>query len=167
MRVQGEKDLWAIALIITVTAVLIIAMSLHWIRFAFFIGPFRITHWFTWIGTIYIAFTVPIIAFFKKRFPKKYQMLYRTHMFGNLLSFLLISLHFASQISRPAEAYPDLGTGLVLYIAVLLLVSTGILQRLRLLSKVKPQTLKLLHIGSAVTFYLTISVHILHGIGIL
>ncbi len=165
MRISREKDLWAIASIIPATAVLMIAEILRWIRFGFLVGPFRFTHWFTLIGTIYIAFAVPTIAFSKKRFPKRHRSLYKVHIFGNLLAFLLISLHFAGQISRPAESYPEFGTGLVLYLAMVLLVGTGILQRTNLLSSIKPQTYRFLHTGSAVVFYLTIVVHMLHGLG--
>jgi hypothetical protein len=167
MGISREKDFWAIATIIIVTAVLMIALSLHWFHFGFLVGPFHLNHWFTLIGTIYIAVAVPTIAFLKRRFPMKYQTLYRIHILGNPLAFLLISLHFASQISRPAESYSPLGTGLVMYSAMVLLVCTGILQRFHLLSRVKPQTLRFLHIGSALTFYLTIVVHVLHGLGIL
>jgi hypothetical protein len=88
-------------------------------------------------------------------------------MFGNLLAFALISVHFASQISRPAAHYPNLGTGLALYVALILLVGTGISQRFHLTQKIKPQTYRFLHTGAAVTFYLIIVIHILHGLGIL
>jgi hypothetical protein len=166
MRIPREKDFWAIATVIIVTAVLMIAEILHWIRLGFLVGPYRLSHWFTWTGTVYIAFAVPAIAFLKKRFPEKYQTLYRLHILGNSLAFLLISLHFAGQISRPAESYPPLGTGLVLYVAMVLLVSTGILQRFHLVPNGKLQKLRFLHIGSAFAFYLTIVVHVLHGLGI-
>ena len=154
-------------LIIIVTAVLMVAVGLHWIRFGFLIGPFRLSHWFSWVGTLYIVFAVPTIAILKRRFLKNYQPLLRVHMFGNLLAFLLVSLHFAGQISRPAESYPPLGTGLVLYIAMVLLVATGVLLRFHLLPKVNPLTLRFLHVSSAVAFYLTILVHILRGLGII
>lgn len=167
MEIPREKELWATASIIVATAILMSATTLHWVRFGLLVGPLRLSHWFSLIGTIYIAFAVPTIIILKKRFPKKYQTLSRVHIFGNLIAFLLISIHFAGQISRPAESYPPLGTGLVLYTAMVLLVSTGILQRFNLMSIVKPKTLRLLHISSAFVFYLTIVVHILHGIGII
>ena len=88
-------------------------------------------------------------------------------MFGNLLAFMLISLHFASQISRPASSYPELGTGIVLYIAMVLLVGTGFLQRFQLIPSIKPQSYRFIHVGSAVAFYLIIIVHILHGLAII
>lgn len=165
MGITKEKEFWACALMLIITVILTVAVVLRWISFGFLVGPFRLSHWFGWIGTVYIAFAVPIIALLKRHFPKKYQILYRVHIFGNLMAFLLISLHFAGQVSRPAESYPNLGTGLVLYTAMVLLVGTGILQRFHLIPRVKPQTYRFLHTSSALAFYLTIIVHILHGLG--
>jgi len=141
--------------------------NLRLIHFGFFVGPFRLNHWFVWIGTVYVALAVPVIAVLKRKRPNTYKTLIRVHVFGNLLAFLLISIHFAGQIGRPAAFYPDLGTGLVLYIAMIILVGTGVLQRFHLVPSIKPQTYRFLHISSAVTFYLVIGVHILHGLGIL
>jgi hypothetical protein len=167
MSTAKQKDFWASTLIIAITVFLMIVIILHWLSIGFLVGPFRLNHWFVWIGTIYIAFAVPVIAILKRRNPNRIGTVYRLHVFGNLLAFSLISLHFASQISRPADRYPDLGTGLVLYIAMILLVGTGFLLRFRLLPKIKPQTYRFVHTGSAVAFYLIIIVHILQGLGIL
>jgi len=114
MGITKEKDFWAATLILIITVFLMIAEILRWIRIGFLVGPFRLNHWFVWIGTVYIAFAVPTIALLKRHFPERHQIFFRVHMFGNLLASLLISLHFAGQISRPAEFYPNLGTGLVL-----------------------------------------------------
>ncbi len=165
--VTKERDFWAATVILVLTILLIIAVLLYWLNIGFFVGPFRLNHWFVWLGTLYVAFAVPVIAILKRRYPNKIGTLFRFHMFGNLFAFLLISLHFASQISRPVERYPDLGTGLVLYIAMILLVSTGLCQRFRLIPKIKPQTYRFVHTGSALAFYLIIVVHVLHGLGIL
>ena len=35
---------------------------------------------------------------------------------------MLISIHYAQQVGRPAAFYPDLGTGLALYIVMVTLV---------------------------------------------
>ena len=129
MGTTKEKDFWAAAAILIATIAVMLVVILHWVSIGFFVGPIRLSHWFVWIGTIYVAFAVPIIAVLKKRHPQRYKTLFRTHVFGNLLAFMLISLHFASQISRPANAYPELGTGVVLYIAMTVLVGTGFLQR--------------------------------------
>jgi hypothetical protein len=167
MGTAKEKDFWAATAILIATIAVMLVVILHWVSIGFIVGPFRLSHWFVWIGTIYVAFTVPAIAILKKRHPQRYKTLFRTHIFGNLLAFMLISLHFASQISRPASSYPEFGTGLALYIAMVLLVGTGFLQRFQLIPSIKPQSYRFVHIGSAVAFYLIIVVHILHGLAIL
>jgi hypothetical protein len=118
------------------------------------------------IGTLYIAFSVPLIARLKRR-ANNFLAFFRAHVFGNLLAFLLISLHFVEQISRPAEFYPDLGTGLALYIIIILLVATGFTHRFQLIPQIKSQTRKFVHIGLSFSFYVVIGIHILHGLGLL
>ena len=144
-----------------------VADNLGWINFGFLVGPFRANHWFVWIGTLYIAFTVPIISILKRRYISKFLALFRVHVFGNLLAFLLISVHFVGQISRPAEFYPDLGTGLALYIIMLLLVATGFTHRFQLIPQIKYQTRKVVHVCLSFSFYIIIGIHILHGLGFL
>src|SRR4030065_1770256 len=145
MGTTKEKDFWVATAILAATVTVMLVVILHWVRIGFFVGPFRLNPWFVWIATISVAIAVPTIAILKKRHPQRYKTLFRTHVFGNLLAFMLISLHFASQISRPATSYPELGTGLVLYIAMVLLVGTGILQSFHLPPKIKPQTYRFLH----------------------
>ena len=94
---------------------------------------------------------------------KKIRGMLKIHVFGNLLSVTMISIHFAHQVTRPASNYPELGTGIVLYSAMILLVSTGFLQYFGL-AKSKIKAIKFLHPAIALTFYLTIIMHILHGI---
>lgn len=159
-----NKEFWASLLIIVLAGCLMLLVNLRWIRFTAPIGPFRVMHWFVWIGTLYIAFVVPVIAIFKKRLPNKYITLFRIHVFGNLLAFVLVSLHFASQISRAPTAYPQLGTGLALYIIMILLVATGFAHRFQLLPQIKSQTRKFIHVGLSFSFYIIIGIHILHGL---
>ena len=163
MVMTKEKGFWVATAILVVTVALMLVVIFHLVSIGFYVGPFRLNHWFVWTGTLYIAFAVPIIAVLKKRHPQRYKTLFRTHVFGNLLAFMLISLHFASQISRSPA--PELGTGLALYIAMVLLVGTGFLQRFQLIASIKPQSYRFVHIGAAVAFYLIIVVHILHGLG--
>ena len=160
-------EFWAALSIIIATVLLMAAVFLHWIRLSAPFGPFRLNHWMVWIGTLYVAFAVPIIAISKRRYPRKFLSLVRIHMFGNLAAFLLISLHFANQISRPPGSYPDLGTGLALYVVMTLLTATGFVQRFNLAPKIKPQTNRFLHTSLAISFYVVIVIHILHGFGIL
>jgi hypothetical protein len=160
-------EFWAALSIIIATVCLMVADNLRWIHFGFFVGPFRANHWFAWIGTLYIAVIVPIMAAAKKRHPSKYMIFFRVHVFGNLLAFLLVSLHFAGQIDRPATAYPQLGTGLALYIIMVLLVVTGFSHRFQLIPQIKSQTRRFIHVGLTFAFYIVIGIHILHGLNVL
>ncbi len=69
---------------------------------------------------------------------KRYSRLHRSrllpiHAFGNLTTILLIVMHFAQQISRPAQFYLDLGTGLIPLLYELLIVPAGFFLTLGLL----------------------------------
>ena len=84
------------------------------------------------------------------------------YVIGNLLAATLVSIHFAQQVTRPISNYSELDTGIVLYAAVILLVSCGFMVRFGLGSRFKQ--LRFIHTSVAVTFYLTIIMHIIHGI---
>jgi hypothetical protein len=167
LSVVKSKEFWVALSIIIATIILMVADNLRWIHFGFLVGPFRANHWFVWIGTLYIAIIVPIIAILKKRKPNKYLTLFRVHVFGNLLAFTLISIHFVGQISRPSTAYPELGTGLALYIIMILLVATGFTHRFQLIPQIKSTTRKFVHVALTFSFYIIIIIHILHGIGVI
>ena len=167
MKVIRSAEFWAASAIIIATIIFMVADNLRWIHFGDLIGPLRANHWFVFIGTLYIAFIVPIIAIAKKRIPGKFLTLFRLHVIGNLLAFLLISLHFAGQIGRPAAFYPDLGTGLALYIIMILLVATGFTHRFQLIPRIKSETRKFVHVGLSFSFYIIIGIHIFHGLGFL
>jgi hypothetical protein len=160
-------ELWFSAIVIFVTVFLMIAYYNHWFSFAARIGPFRVIHYVAFAGTLYIAFGVILFVFLKRRNPSKYNMLLKVHALGNLFAFLLISLHFAGQVGRPADSYPDLGTGLALYVGMVALVGTGLALRFSLFRRVSPATNRLVHAGLALAFYLIIVVHILHGLNII
>ncbi len=141
----------------------------HYLVFfiGFFVGPFRLSHWLVWIGTLYIAFIVPVIAVLKKKYAERFMTLFRIHVFGNLTAFLLISLHFIAQMSRPATLFPQLGTGLALYIDMILLVGTGFTHRFALIPQINSQTRKFIHVGLTFSFYIIIVIHILHGLNVI
>ena len=92
----------------------------------------------------------------------------RAHIFSNLFSFMLISIHFAQQMGR--AVHPEDRTGLTLYIIVLLLVATGFLHRFRILGKGRiypPHRNRYLHLSVTTAFYIVIIIHILHNLGML
>jgi len=163
----GNWELWISAIIIFLTSFLMFAYYNRWFSFAAPVGPFRIIHYVAFTGTIFIAFGVISFIALKRRFPNKYTALLRVHAFGNLLSFLLVSLHFAGQVGRPADFYPQFGTGLALYIGMVSLVATGLVLRYRMLRSFSPATNRFVHAGLAFAFYIIIGIHILHGLGII
>lgn len=165
MAMKTSKELWLAIALILAAIMFMVAVPLRWVNVGFLIGPYRLNHWATWIGTLYIAFAVPLYAVFKRRIPPKMKVLLRIHVYGNLLAFLLISIHFTSQLSRPT--LPDLGTGLALSVVMSLLTATGFLHRFRILTSLKPQSNRFLHVSVAVSFYIIIGIHILHGVGII
>jgi hypothetical protein len=136
----------------------------RWFSFALRMGPFRLIHYVAFAGTLYIAFSVAFFAVFKRRNPRNYKLLLGAHVFGNLVSFLMVSLHFAGQVGRPADSYPDFGTGLAMYIGMVLSVATGFVLRFHVFRALSPTANRFVHAGLALAFYLIIGVHILHGL---
>jgi hypothetical protein len=157
---------WAALSMIIVTIALATANYSGLLQLHVLVGPFFIHHWMSWSGSLFIAIATPAYSYLKRRSPEKRELLSKVHMFGNLGAFLLISIHFSQQISRPAEFFPDLGTGLALFIAVSILVTTGVLQKFQIVKELA-RYYRLIHIGATMTFYIIIVIHILHGLGII
>jgi heme A synthase len=132
---------------------------------SFFIGQFRFSHWLTIIGTSYIAIATPTFVVLKRFYPKKISGLFRLHIFGNLLFFALISIHFASQMGRPAANFPELGTGLVMFIAMSAQIASGFTQRFMTANRYF-KTNKFIHASLIMVFFAIILFHVLHGLGI-
>jgi carbon starvation protein CstA len=162
-----KVELFFVILLIITAAFFLVTTYLDWFDFSYSVGSYRFNHWLVWIGSLYIAFTIPVYTMLKKRYPIKTRQLLGFHVFGNLSAFVLISIHFSSQISRPAAFYPELGTGLAMFLSMLLSVSTGFSHRFGIVKNVKPQAHRLIHVGLAFAFYLVIGIHILHGLGYL
>jgi len=121
-------------------------------------------HWLGAIGTTYLAIVTPIYYLVKRRYSNYLKTLVNIHVVGNLLAAMLISIHFALEVGRPLDAYPRLGTGIVLYAAVLALVGTGFLMRFRQAKKSGWKSIRFVHTAVTLTFYFIIFVHILHGL---
>jgi hypothetical protein len=156
------------SVIIAVTVVVVGLVFLRAFRIPFFqISVFGVSnsavHWIGWVGALYIAFATPVHFIVKRRYPHHVRKTLKLHVVGNLLAVLLVSIHFAHQVTRPASSYPDLGTGVVLYAAMALLVATG----MALVSGVGKRLVRhvrFLHPAFALTFYTVIVMHIIHGI---
>ena len=172
-KLLKDLNLWFSIIILLMTAYFSVATFLRWFNLRFQVGPLSFTHWLGWIGSLFIVFFTPIYYILKRRNSKLVKTLIKVHVFGNLLSFMFISIHFAQQMGRPAQFYPDLGTGLILYIVMFILVTTGFFHRFGLLKKfgrfslLLPHQNRYLHVAITLTFYIVIIVHVLQNMGIL
>ena len=120
-------------------------------------------HWIGWIGTLYIAFATPIYPIVKRKYSIRLKKILNIHVLGNLLGVFAVSVHFAHQVTRPASNYPDLGTGIVLYATMILLLVTGLFLVSGIGRKFFKQT-RFLHPAYAITFYTVIVMHILQDL---
>ena len=164
MKIDHIDFLLAIVIVL-IAASFSAGVYMHWIRMSVIMGQFRFSHWLTIIGTTYIAVATPVFVVLKRFYPQRISGLFRFHIFGNLLFFALISIHFANQMGRPAANFPELGTGLALYIALTLQVASGFTQRFISENRYL-MTNKFIHASLIIVFYLVILFHVLHGLGI-
>jgi hypothetical protein len=81
--------------------------------------------------------------------------------------FSLISIHFAAQLGRPVAFYPALGTGLAIYIALTLEVTSGFAERFPLIKQIDHKTNQFIHASLVMVFFLVIIFYVLTALGIL
>lgn len=160
-----KVSLYVSVLLIFATIFMMFAVNLDWVELHVMVGPYYIHHWLSWIGSTFVAVFTPFYYWMKRNNSSRLKNLLRVHIFGNLVSFLFVSIHFTQQISRPAQYYPDLGTGVVLYPTMLFLVATGFITRF--VSYKNKKAMLFVHKAVTLTFYLTIIIHILHGIDLI
>jgi hypothetical protein len=151
-----DPDLWVALVLILFTIYLSFLIYVNKQSFNFFVGSLRFYHWLSLIGGFWIAFVTPAYYVLKHRRPKRIRALLRVHMFGNLLAFMLISVHFTYEIISVSF----MGTGLALFIAVLALVVTGLLQRFNIMTSLRGH-IKFIHISMTTAFYLILIIHVL------
>jgi hypothetical protein len=166
MKFLRDSSFWLAIFFLLASLYFSLATVFRWLDIRFRIGPYFVTHWLSWIGTLFIAVYTPLYYVVKRRSPLILKYLIPIHMFGNLLSFMFISMHFFQQITRPTQFYPDLGTGVALYLVMVILVSTGFLHRFQILGDTAPHQNRYLHISITLAFYIVILIHILQGIGV-
>ncbi len=171
MKISHHVDFVSALLIVIMASIISFYVYNRTIVTNFLVGPFRFSHWLSIVGTIYIAIATPLFTVLKRRFHVNWIRLVRFHMFGNLVFFALIALHFFAQVGRPASNFPEIGTGLAMFIAMSLQVVSGFTQRFRsrrpFYNKlINPMTNKFVHASLVMVFYIVIIFHLLHGLGI-
>jgi hypothetical protein len=153
--------------IILLSILLMVATHLNLLPLNFTLGPYRFTHWLSWIGTLIIAILTPTFYILRRRYPNRNSALTKTHIFSNLLAFSLISIHFAQQISR--SIHPEDRTGLTMYILVSILVASGFIQRYQMTKNegiYPPHRNRFLHISITSAFYIVVVIHVVHALGL-
>jgi len=165
-RLVRNRQFHLVLLLVVVIIILSVGNYLGWWDLHFYVGPLTFHHWLSFTGAGYIAIFTPIYSILKHRSPNRFGTLLKIHMFGNLIAFLFISIHFTHQMGRPPEFAPTLGTGIVLYIIVATLVVTGIMQRFQLVSRLF-KTWRFIHVSLSLSFYIVVVVHILHNLGVI
>jgi hypothetical protein len=164
---QSRPESPAIPLLIVAAACALMAgIGVRVINLHFKVGPWILHHWLTWVAALFILAFTPIFYMRRRRNRANDSTLLRMHIYGGLLAWLLASLHFMQHVTKPAESYPNLGTGVVLYGGLVLSVLTGFLMRYRLAAGGMREWY-LIHTGAAGTFFLSIVIHILKGLKIL
>ena len=151
-----ELDLWVSIAIILFTALLAAAVVFYRSSFSFSVGSLPLTHLLTLIGGLWIAFVTPAYVVLMHRRPLKIKTWIRLHLYGNLIAFALISVHFTYWIINVSF----IGTGTALFLSVLLLVVTGLLQRFNIAPSSRRQV-RFLHVSMTTAFYLILIIHIL------
>ena len=127
--------------------------------FSFFAGSLLFTHWMSLIGGFWIAVVTPVYVVLKHRRSMRIKAWVRMHMFGNLVAFMLISVHFTYWIISVSF----IGTGFALFVATLTLVVTGLLYRFNMIQNSRRYT-KFIHVSMTTAFYLILTIHILSHI---
>jgi hypothetical protein len=155
------------SLLVLTSLILMIVIYFDLVDVGFIVGSYRFHHWSVILGSFYVAIITPFFAVLKRIKLDSLRSLMRVHVFGNLFAFVFVSIHFAGQLSRPLEFYPDLGSGVGLYVAMGMLVLTGFLLRFGLVSGGSRRLIRVVHVIAVLSFYLVILVHALSGFGII
>ena len=134
---------------------------LHFLTLGYMLGPFQLNHWAGWLSTGFITIYAPLFINLKKRNPEIYRKLIKVHEIGFIAAFILVSLHIGWQVRRVFP--PELGTGITLYISLLVLVVTGIMQRNQILAT-RMRTLRLVHLSMVINFFLMIVFHVIRAL---
>ena len=160
------SEFWLSLLILLVTLLFSAVAYVSWYSLGFFVGSLFFVHWLGLAATVFIAVLVPVYYVLKRRRPQKLKTLLRLHVFGNLFSFLLVSIHFAQNTGRLSGFIPRLEDGFVLFLVLSIIVATGMLERFGARHKIVKYT-KPVHRYAVAVFYLVMAVHVLQSLSII
>ncbi|PVV82722.1 hypothetical protein [Dehalogenimonas alkenigignens] len=140
-----------------------LALGIHFdlIQFESVVGPYLLTHWMGWVGVGVLAVSVPAYSILKRFVKLRSKAMLPTHIFGNILAFGLITIHFAQRLR-----FPDFDTGFLMYLMLSGLILTGMIKRFWYLPRING-ILNYLHPGLALSLALTVPFHIARNLGLL
>ncbi len=128
------------------------------------VGSFSLAHWFAIVGSGYILLMTLFFSFAKRYSRLNRAGLLTLHVFGNLTAVAVIAMHFAHHISRPAQFYPDLSTGLVSFLYILLIVPAGFFLRFGVMAK-QSGSWRIVHVGVSIALLILVLVHTFKNFG--
>lgn len=166
MTHHAVSEFWSSLFILSLTLIFSAVAFVRWYDLSFFVGSLFFVHWICLLATAFTAILVPIYYVLKRKRPQNIKTLLKIHVFGNLFSFLLISIHFAQNTGRLAAFYLRLEDGFALFLVLSILVVTGMLERFKAKRKFVRYT-KPVHRYTVAVFYLILIIHSLQGFNII
>ena len=157
------SEFWLSLAILLFTLLFSAVAYVRWYSLGFFVGSLFFVHWLGLAASVFITVLVPVYYVLKRRRPQKLKTLLRLHVFGNLFSFLLVSIHFAQNTGRLSGFIPRLEDGFVLFLVLSIIVATGMLERFGARHKIVKYT-KPVHRYAVAVFYLVMAVHVLQSL---
>jgi hypothetical protein len=166
LKPYQSLEFWLTFTILCVTVTASILAYIFWYNLLFFVGPYLFIHWLGITATTFIIFSTPIYYVLKRKKPQNSKFILRIHVFGNLMAFLLISLHFAQNVGRLAGAPERLGNGVLLYWVLFFIMLTGIIEKFPTNRKLAKFS-RITHRYSVILLYLAVLIHVLDGLNII
>ena len=155
-----SRQFWIALLLFLIIIFIGVGNFLRWWDLRVPAGPISSTHWLGVIGAGYLAIFTPIYSYIKRHTEGFFKKLLAFHVFGNMLAFLLITVHYTQQAGRPAEFEAVHSTGLILFIIVTIMVLTGFLQRFRIIQSLM-KSWRFIHVSLSLSFYIVLLIHVL------
>ncbi len=129
-------------------------------------GNYYFHHWIAIIGGAYLIISTIAFAYLNRYSKMKKGSLLKFHVIGNLLAVMLIAIHFAQHLGRPAEFAPDLRAGLATFLLLIIALAAGIMMFFGI-AKHKRGSWYLIHAGFALSLFIVVIIHALNNFGLL
>jgi hypothetical protein len=161
LKYTKNKEFLLAIILLFITIIFSAIAYVLWYPLSFFIGPYFFIHWLGIIAAFFIAFFIPIYYILKRKKPQYKKSLLKIHIFGNLVAFLLVSIHFAQNFGRLTN-FLKIGDGVTLFLFLTVLVTTGFLEKFRIGNRGLRYS-KFVHRYIIVIFYVVVTFHMLQG----